>query len=88
VARRASDHAEVRNRLPIVSRTEGQHLVPLKTFIKNNASKWRRLLCSVRKFNISNKNNNPGGLPPYSGEGVCAPQWPLESYAGGSVISW
>jgi hypothetical protein len=36
-------------------RTEGQHLVPLKTFIKNKASKWRRPLCRVSKFNLSNK---------------------------------
>jgi hypothetical protein len=29
----------VGTRMPTVSRTEGQYLVPLKAFIKNNASK-------------------------------------------------
>jgi hypothetical protein len=29
----------VGTRMPTVSTTEGQHLAPLKTFIKNNASK-------------------------------------------------
>jgi hypothetical protein len=29
----------VGTRMPTVSRTEGQYLAPLKTFIKNNASK-------------------------------------------------
>jgi hypothetical protein len=42
-------------RRPTISRTYGQHLVPIKTFIKNKVSKWRRLLCSVNKFNLCNE---------------------------------
>jgi hypothetical protein len=48
----------VGTRMPTVSRTERQYLVPLKTFIKNNASKCRRLICSVCRFNFSNRFNN------------------------------
>jgi hypothetical protein len=44
--------------MPTVSRTEGQHLVSLKTFIKSKASRWRRLWCSVSKFDLPNNNNN------------------------------
>jgi hypothetical protein len=44
----------VETRMQAVLRTEGQCLVPLKTFVKNKASKWRRLICSVCKFNFSN----------------------------------
>jgi hypothetical protein len=39
-----------------VSRTEGQYLMPQKTFIKNNASKWQRLICSVCRFNFFNNS--------------------------------
>jgi hypothetical protein len=47
----------VGTRMPTVSRTEGQLFVPLKTFIKNNASKWRRLICIACKFSFSNIYN-------------------------------
>jgi hypothetical protein len=46
---------QVGTRMPTVSRTEGQHLAALKTFIRSKASKWRRLLSTVSKFNLSNK---------------------------------
>jgi hypothetical protein len=45
----------VGTRMPIVHRTEGQYLAPLKTFIKNKASEWRRLICSVSKFKFPSK---------------------------------
>jgi hypothetical protein len=46
---------QVGTRRPIIWRTDRQHFVPLETFIKNKASKWRCLLCGVSKCNISNK---------------------------------
>jgi hypothetical protein len=48
----------VGTRMPTVSRTEGRCLVSLEIFIKNNAWKWRRQICSVCKFNNNNNNNN------------------------------
>jgi hypothetical protein len=36
-------------RWPTVSWTEGQHLAPMKTFIKNKASEWWRQMWSVSK---------------------------------------
>jgi hypothetical protein len=61
VARRANEHVEVMycilrvgTRWQTVSRREGLHLAPVKIFIKNKASKWRLLLISVSKFNLSN----------------------------------
>jgi uncharacterized membrane protein len=51
MARRACEHGEVTNvPMPTVSRTEGQHLVPLKTFIKSKASTLRRLLSTCQKI--------------------------------------
>jgi hypothetical protein len=44
----------VGTRKSTASRTERQNLTPLKTFIKNRASMWRRLTCNVCKFNLSN----------------------------------
>jgi hypothetical protein len=41
-------------RMPTVSRTEGQGLVPLKTLFTNSASKLGCLICSVYRFNFSN----------------------------------
>jgi hypothetical protein len=36
-------------------RGQGQHLAPLKIFVNNKVWKWRRLLCSVSKFNHPDK---------------------------------
>jgi hypothetical protein len=44
----------VRTQRPTVSRTERQYLVPPKTFIKNNGSKWRCLIRSACRFNFCN----------------------------------
>jgi hypothetical protein len=44
----------VGKRMPTVSKTEGQYLMPIKRFIENKASMWRRLICSVCKFYFSN----------------------------------
>jgi hypothetical protein len=45
-------------RMPTVSRREGQHLAPLKAFIKNKASTLRRLISSVSKCNFSINYHN------------------------------
>jgi hypothetical protein len=54
VARRASEYVEVTN---VPSRNQKSDCFDDRkgTFIKNKASKWRRLLRSVRKFYLSNK---------------------------------
>jgi hypothetical protein len=41
-------------RIPTVSTTHGQRLMPVKTVIKGKTSKGRRLICSVCKFNFAN----------------------------------
>jgi hypothetical protein len=56
----------VGTRRPSVSRKEGQHFVPLKTLIKNKASKWRLLLCSVS--NYRSDISHPGRI--YYGNGL------------------
>jgi hypothetical protein len=49
---------QIGTRMPTISRTEGQYLVPLKIFIKNKASKWWCLICGVCKFHFSIYYNN------------------------------
>jgi hypothetical protein len=40
----------VGTRIPVVSKMEGQCILPLKTFTRNKASRCRRVECSVLKF--------------------------------------
>jgi hypothetical protein len=42
-------------RVPAASKGMEQSLAPVKKFVKNKAQEWRRLFCSVCKYNFYNK---------------------------------